>query len=109
MCLFEKAHNKARKAAKIIEKLVTLRKSQSKEGTLQIVDPITLGKVEYDMLTVPFLYKAGDTLSSYIESNTDEFNNMKPFEFEDSSDEEEGDDAGDQDDEGEEDGETPLN
>ena len=40
------------------------------------------------MLTVPFLYKLGDTLASYIESNTDEFNNLRPFEFEDSSDEE---------------------
>jgi hypothetical protein len=38
---------------------------------------------------VPFLYKLGDTLASYIETNTDEFNNLRPFEFEDSSEEEE--------------------
>ena len=46
-----------------------------------------LGKVDYDALTAPFLYKLGDTLSSYIETNTDVMNNLKPFEYEESSDE----------------------
>lgn len=47
-----------------------------------------LGMVDYDALTAPFLYKLGDTLSSYIETNTDVMNNLKPFEYEASSDEE---------------------
>ena len=74
-----------------MDQLVVLRKKQAKgeDACPSGVDQITLGKVEYDMLTVPFLYKLGDTLASYIESNTDEFNNLRPFEFEDSSEEEE--------------------
>jgi len=88
--LFEKAHNKARKAAKIIDKLVILRQSQAKgeQPLPESVDRLHLHKVDYDILTAPFLYKLGDTLASYIETNTDELNNMKPFEYEDSSDEE---------------------
>jgi len=88
--LFEKAHNKARKAAKIIDKLVILRGSQAKgeQPLPESVDALHLQKVDYDILTAPFLYKLGDTLASYIETNTDELNNMKPFEYEDSSDEE---------------------
>lgn len=91
MCLFEQAHNKARKAAKIMDQLVILRKKQAigADACPPTVDQITLGKIEYDMLTVPFLYKLGDTLASYIESNTDEFNNLRPFEFDDDSSEEE--------------------
>ena len=90
MCLFEKAHNKARKAAKIVDKLVLLRRNQAKgEGALpETVDPMALSKVEYEALTAPFLYKLGDTLASYIETNTDVMNNLKPFEYEQSSDEE---------------------
>ena len=88
--LFEKAHNKARKAAKIIDKLVILRGSQAKgeQPLPESVDALHLQKVDYDILTAPFLSKLGDTLASYIETNTDELNNMKPFEYEDSSDEE---------------------
>jgi hypothetical protein len=47
-----------------------------------------LGRVDYDALTAPFLYKLGDTLASYIESNTDVMNNLKPFEYEEFSSEE---------------------
>ena len=88
LCFFEKAHNKARRAAKIIDKLVLLRHSQAKgeQPAPESVEPIHLEKVNYDILTAPFLYKLGDTLASYIETNTDELNNMKPFEYEDSSD-----------------------
>ena len=88
--LFEKAHNKARKAAKIMDKLVILRRSQAKgeQPLPESVDPLLIQKVDYDVLTAPFLYKLGDTLASYIETNTDELNNMKPFEYEDSSEDE---------------------
>lgn len=91
ICLFEKSHNKARRAAKIIDKLVLLRRSQAKgeQPVPDSVEPIHLEKVNYDVLTAPFLYKLGDTLASYIETNTDELNNMKPFEYEDSSEGEE--------------------
>ena len=91
MCLFEQAHNKARKAAKIIDKLVLLRRNQAKgEGVVpEQVDQIQLGRVDYDALTAPFLYKLGDTLASYIETNTDVMNNLKPFEYEESSSDEE--------------------
>ena len=90
MCLFEKAHNKARRASKIIDKLVLLRRGQAKgeSAAPDSVDPIVLSKVEYEALTAPFLYKLGDTLASYIETNTDVMNNLKPFEYEQSSDEE---------------------
>ena len=44
-----------------------------------------MSKVDYDSLSAPFLFKLGDTLASYIEANTDELNNLKPFEYEDSS------------------------
>jgi len=76
LCLFEQAHNKARKAAKIIDKLVLLRRKQaSGESALpENVDAGQLAKVDYDALTAPFLYKLGDTLASYIETNTDVMN-----------------------------------
>lgn len=84
MCLFEQAHNKARKAAKIMDKLVLLRRNQAKGETplQEEVDAFKLGRVDYDALTAPFLYKLGDTLASYIETNTDVMNNLKPFEYE---------------------------
>ena len=95
LCLFEQAHNKARRAAKIIDKLVLLRRSQAKgeQPAPESVDPLHLEKVSYDVLTAPFLFKLGDTLASYIETNTDELNNMKPFEYEDSSESESDDDG----------------
>lgn len=45
--------------------------------------------MDYDALTAPFLYKLGDTMASYIETNTDVMNNLKPFEYEASSSDEE--------------------
>lgn len=50
---------------------------------------MTLSKVDYEALTAPFLFKLGDTLSSYIEANTDVMANLKPFEYENSSSEDE--------------------
>ena len=96
MCLFEKAHNRARAASKIIEKLVRLRKEQSQSDGKNVpegVDPMLLSKIDYDSLTTPFLYRLGDTLASYIEYNTDTFNNLKPFEYDEDSDEEEEEDC----------------
>jgi len=48
-----------------------------------------LSKIDYDSLTAPFLYRLGDTLASYIEYNTDTFNNLKPIEYDEDSEEEE--------------------
>jgi hypothetical protein len=73
-----------------MDKLVLLRRNQAK-GDMPVpdqVDAMQLGRVDYDALTAPFLYKLGDTLASYIESNTDVMNNLKPFEYEEFSSEE---------------------
>lgn len=73
-----------------------LRRNQaSGESALpESVDAGQLSKVDYDALTAPFLYKLGDTLASYIETNTDVMNQLKPFEYEESSSDEEADDGG---------------
>jgi hypothetical protein len=100
MCLFEKAHNKARAASKTIEKLVRLRKEQAQSDGKNLpegVDQMFLSKIDYDSLTAPFLYRLGDTLASYIEYNTDTFNNLKPIEYDEDSDEEEVVDEGGED------------
>lgn len=54
-----------RKAAKIIDQLYLVRKEKFPE---------------YQVILAPFYFKIGDALSSYVECNLDEMNQLKPLE-----------------------------
>ena len=86
------SHKYASRAFKIVEQLENLRKEQSEENPGL--------KLDYSLILAPFYYKLGDSLSMFIESNTDEFGNVQPLEISDSEDEE---DDNEEEDENEED------
>ncbi len=70
------------KAFKIMDKLVTER---------QEAQP-TSSKL-YQIILAPFYYKFGDSITTFIELNTDEFGNVKTLQQDDSSEEEEEDES----------------
>ena len=74
------AHKYALRAFKIMDQLAKLRKDQSENEN------------NYDVILAPFYYKLGDTLSMYIEVNTDEFGNIQALEMSDSEDDDDNDD-----------------
>lgn len=62
----------------------------------------------YQIILAPFYYKFGDSITTFIELNTDEFGNVKTLQQDDSSEEEESEEEAEIDDPREESKDEPV-